>query len=73
MPSYTMKDPDGVEQNIVCTISEMEQKKEEGWRMVFMPSKIVSIRDTWRRHTDDGWKDVLRTIKSNNPGSDLDI
>ena len=73
MPSYTMKDPDGVEQDIVCTISEMEQKKEEGWRMVFMPSKIVSIRDTWRRHTDDGWKDVLRTIKSNNPGSDLDI
>ena len=73
MPSYTIKDPDGVEQDIVCTISEMEQKKEEGWRMVFMPSKIVSIRDTWRRHTDDGWKDVLRTIKSNNPGSDLDI
>ena len=73
MPSYTMKDPDGVEQDIICTISEMEQKKEEGWRMVFMPSKIVSIRDTWRRHTDDGWKDVLRTIKSNNPGSDLDI
>ena len=73
MPSYTMKDPDGVEQDIVCTISEMEQKKEEGWSMVFMPSKIVSIRDTWRRHTDDGLKDVLRTIKSNNPGSDLDI
>ena len=73
MPSYTMKDPDGVEHDIICTISEMEQKKEEGWRMVFMPSKIVSIRDTWRRHTDDGWKDVLRTIKSNNPGSDLDI
>ena len=73
MPSYTMKDPDGVEHDIVCTISEMEQKKEEGWRMVFMPSKIVSIRDTWRRHTSDGWKDVLRNIRSNNPGSDLDI
>ena len=73
MPSYTMKDPDGVEHDIICTIAEMEQKKEEGWSMVFMPSKIVSIRDTWRRHTDDGWKDVLRTIKSNNPGSDLDI
>tara|TARA_Y100000296_G_scaffold85787_1_gene122858 strand:- start:594 stop:839 length:246 start_codon:yes stop_codon:yes gene_type:complete len=37
-----------------------------------MPS-MVSMRDGWRRHTDDGWKDRLKQIKRNNPGSTLDV
>jgi putative FmdB family regulatory protein len=37
-----------------------------------MPS-MVSMRDTWRGQTDDGWKDTLREIKKNNPGSTLDV
>ena len=30
MPSYTMKDPDGVEHDMICSNADMEQKKEEG-------------------------------------------
>jgi putative FmdB family regulatory protein len=37
-----------------------------------MPS-MVSMRDTWRKHTSDGWKDNLRRIKNNFPGSSLDV
>ena len=33
MPSYTMKDPDGVEHDMICSIAEMEEKKEQGWRI----------------------------------------
>ena len=32
----------------------------------------VSMRDSFRRHTSDGWKDKLKEIKRQNPGSDLD-
>ena len=32
----------------------------------------VSMRDSFRRHTNDGWKDRLKEIKRQNPGSDLD-
>ena len=35
------------------------------------PSQI-SMRDSFRRHTSDGWKDRLKEIKRQNPGSDLD-
>ena len=39
MPSYTMKDADGVEHDLLCYIYDMEKKKEEGWTMVFSPPK----------------------------------
>jgi|TARA_B100001964_G_C13810541_1_gene412846 hypothetical protein len=35
------------------------------------PSQI-SMRDGWRRHTSDGWKDRLKEIKRQNPGSNID-
>ena len=41
-----MKDPDGVEHDIMCSISEMENKKEEGWTMVFSPPKNNLIGHT---------------------------
>ena len=70
-----MKDPDGVEHDIMCSISEMENKKEEGWTMVFSPPKNNLIGHTGDviSHTSDGWKDVLRKIKSKSPGSDIEI
>ena len=75
MPSYTMKDPDGVEQDFICSIADMEKKKEEGWTMVFSPPKNNLIGHTGDviSHTSDGWKDVLRKIKSKSPGSDIEI
>ena len=33
----------------------------------------VSMRDSFRRHTSDAWKDRLKEIKLQNPGSDLDV
>ena len=33
---------------------------------------MISMRDGWRRHTSDGWKDRLKEIKRQNPGSNID-
>ena len=74
MPTYIMKDPDGVEQEFLCTIAEMQAKKVLGWTMVFQPPKNNLIGHTGDilSHTDQGWKDTLRRIKANSPGSDID-
>ena len=32
----------------------------------------ISMRDSFRRHTNDGWKDRLKEIKRQNPGSNID-
>tara|TARA_Y100001951_G_scaffold22851_1_gene17764 strand:+ start:72 stop:299 length:228 start_codon:yes stop_codon:yes gene_type:complete len=75
MPSYTMKNPEGIEHDMICTIADMEQKKEEGWTMVFSPPKNNLIGHTGDviSHTSDGWKEVLQKIKSKSPGSDIEI
>ena len=75
MPSYTMKDPDGVEHDLLCTIAEMEEKKEQGWRVIFSPPKNNLIPHTGDiiSHTSDDWKDVLKRIKDKSPGSDMQI
>ena len=75
MPSYTMKDSEGVEQDLLCSIADMEKKKEEGWTMVFHPPKNNLIGHTGDiiSHTSDGWKEVLQKIKSKSPGSDIEI
>jgi len=69
-----MKDVDGVEHDLLCSISDMEKKKEEGWTMVFSPAKNNLIGHTGDviSHTSQGWKDTLRRIKDNSPGSDID-
>ena len=75
MPSYTMKDPEGVEHDIICSIADMERKKVEGWRMVFSPPKNNLIGHTGDiiSHTSDDWKDVLKNIKDKSPGSNIEI
>ena len=75
MPSYTMKDPDGLEHDLLCSIADMEKKKEQGWRMVFSPPKNNLIGHTGDviSHTSDGWREVLQKIKSKSPGSDIEI
>ena len=75
MPSYTMKNPEGIEHDMICTIADMEQKKEEGWTMVFSPPKNNLIGHTGDviSHTSDGWREVLQKIKSKSPGSDIEI
>ena len=75
MPSYTMKDPDGVEHEIFCSISEMEEKKEQGWSVVFNLVKhgIIGHTGDVISHTPDTFKDRLREIKNKHPGSTIEI
>ena len=70
-----MKNPEGIEHDMICTIADMEQKKEEGWTMVFSPPKNNLIGHTGDviSHTSDGWKEVLQKIKDKSPGSDIEI
>jgi len=79
MPTYDMKDPDGVEHELLCTIAEMEEKKKQGWTMIFAPAKNNIIRGRTHSgqgggmHTSQEWKDSLQRIKDNHPGSTIDI
>ena len=34
---------------------------------------MISMRDSWQRHTSDGWKDRLKEIKRANPGSTIEV
>ena len=73
MPSYSMKDPDGLEHDLLCSIADMEKKKEEGWIMVFHPPKNSLIGHTGDviSHTSEDWNSVLKNIKSHHPGSTI--
>ena len=74
MPTYIMKDPDGMEHEFICSIAAMEQKKIEGWTTVFSPAQNNLIGHTGDiiSHTSQGWRATLRRIKENSPGSDID-
>ena len=75
MPTYSMKDPDGMEHEFICSIAAMEKKKEEGWTMIFSPPKNNLIGHTGDiiSHTSDDWKDVLKNIRDKSPGSNIEI
>ena len=74
MPTYVMKDPDGMEHEFICSIAEMHAKIVLGWTIVFNPPKNSLIGHTGDviSHTSQGWRDTLRRIKANSPGSDID-
>ena len=42
-------------------------------RLIPQTPSMISMRDGWQRHTSDGWKDRLKEIKKNNPGSTIDV
>ena len=74
MPTYDMKDPEGAEHEVLCSIADMEKKKEEGWTMIFKPAKNNLIGHTGDviSHTSHGWNDLLGRIKDNNRGSTIE-
>ena len=69
MPTYDMKNPEGVEHEVLCSIADMEKKKEEGWTMVFKPPKNNLIGHTGDvlSHTSEDWNSVLKRIKKYHP------
>ena len=75
MPTYIFENIESGEVfEKLCSISEMEEMLASGeYKQHMQAPRIVSIRDTWRRHTDDAWKDRLRHIKDSNPGSTIDV
>ena len=74
MPTYDMKDPEGVEHELLCSISDMEKKKEEGWTMIFKPARNNLIGHTGDilSHTSEDWNSVLKNIKKNHPLSGIE-
>ena len=67
----------GEAEDISCSVADMLVLKQEGWVNVFVanPNSIISGRDTSGHagRTDEGWKDTLRRIRDNNPGSTIDV
>ena len=60
------------------TISEMEKylKKNKHMERAIYKSSFpdsISMRDTWIKHTDDGWKDKLREIKKKHPLGNIEV
>jgi hypothetical protein len=77
---YRMVNPEtGEAEDISCSVADMMVLKQEGWVMVFTPNpnSIISGRDSSGHSgghgTDQGWKDTLRRIRDNNPGSTIDV
>ena len=77
---YRMINPEtGEPEDITATVADMLTLKAEGWVMVFTPNpnSIISGREisgqAGGQGTDEGWKDTLRRIKANNPGSVIDV
>ena len=77
---YRMINPEtGEAEDITCSVADMEVLKLEGWVMVFTPNpnSIIAGRDHsgqgGGQGTSEGWKDLLRRIKANNPGSTIDV
>lgn len=78
MPTYRLINPNtGEVEDHLISMADYEVMKQDGYVQVFEPSKIISGRDLsgqgGSHGTSDAWKDRLREIKKNNPGSDLDI
>ena len=79
MPSYWFKNKKTkkfIEKSM--TISEMEiylKKNKHMERAIYKTEfpKSIRMRDTWIKHTDDGWKDKLREIKKKHPRGNIEV
>ena len=65
MPTYTLKAPDGTIEEHICTIAEMERLQTLGYAHVHRTSpELVSIHGSNISKTPDGYRDLLKQIKS---------
>lgn len=66
MPTYTFYDEDSDREfDIELRMSELDdyKKKNPNLRQVYQPFNIVGGVGGIGRHSDDGWKDTLKSIK----------
>lgn len=66
MPTYTMKHKQtGEEKEMILSLSERDQLLSEGeWSQMLSTPKFVSQTMGTLRQAGDGWKDVLKKVKS---------
>tara|TARA_B100000073_G_C23394990_1_gene436739 strand:+ start:79 stop:315 length:237 start_codon:yes stop_codon:yes gene_type:complete len=78
MPTYTLKNKatGKIFETDIIKYSTLEQMLGSDHNLELVPTapKIIgSIGTVHGRHTDDGWKDTLKQIKKNNPGSNIKV
>ena len=79
MPSYWFKNKKTKKFILKSmTIAEMEEyiKKNKHIERAIYKTKFpdsIRMRDTWIKHTDDGWKDKLREIKKKHPRGNIEV
>lgn len=74
MPTYTFVDSrNNKEKTLILSLKEREEflKENKFFYQKLNPSHLVS--GVGGIKTDDGFKDVLKTIKKNNPGSNIEV
>jgi hypothetical protein len=73
MPNYTFIDLDTeVEHDDTLTVAKMEEYLEANPRKRVVIKQSNFISGTGMK-VSDGFKDILKTIKRNNPGSNIDV
>ncbi len=78
MPTYTLKNKvtGKIFETDIIKYSTLEQMLGSDHNLELIPTapKIISgVGSVIGRHTDDGWKDTLKQIKKNNPGSNIKV
>ena len=66
MPTYTMiNNETGEEKEMVLSLSEREALLSTGeWKQKLSTAKFISQKGSTLSKTSDGWKDVLKKVKS---------
>ena len=78
MPTYTLKNkPTGkIFETDIIKYSELEKILAEDnnlEKVITAPEIVSGVGSVIGKHTDDGWKDTLKQIKKNNPGSNIKV
>ena len=75
MPTYTVKNTKTNETyDVFCKYSELQELlKVDGVEQVLSTPLIVTGTGSLLSKTSDGWKDTLKQIKKNNPGSNIKV
>ena len=75
MPSYWFKNKK-TKKFILKSMTIADVKKNKHIERAIYKTKFpdsISMRDTWIKHTDDNWKDVLREIKKKHPRGNIEV